>query len=140
MNEYIKELASIKSSNKEMREFGILIGGILIFLAVYMFFKKSEYYLYAAIPGIVLIACGWLVPKLLFWPQKLWMGAAITIGWVMGRVLLSILYLGLLTPISFILKLKKVKLLHLTPDPTEKSYWIIKQNAESDPRRSEKQF
>lgn len=141
MNDHLKDLKSIQSGRKQLREFGLLIGGLAFFYGSYLLLlkDKGQSYTFLSI-GAALIMLGILKPNFLLYPQKIWMGLAITIGWFMSRVILSLLYFGLLTPIALILKLKNIQLLTFKFDPTNDSYWTEKNVADSNYENCEKQY
>ena len=87
-----EEIKNIKTSNKDIRSFGITIGIILFIISVTLFYyDKSSYQIIAYIGG-GFIALGTIIPILLKPVYILWMTFAILLGWVMTRVILSIIF------------------------------------------------
>lgn len=94
-----------------------LIGGLLFWrgkdLAVY-FFGLAGFFL----------AGGLLFPGGLAPLEKWWMKLAMVLSAIMTRVILTLTYYLMITPIGFLLKLMGKDLLRLKIDPEAQSYWI----------------
>jgi hypothetical protein len=97
---------------KELRKFGIvvLIGLGLIGLVFQFAVKSSDmaYILYGA--GLVLGLPALTGTQIALPGYWLWMGIAFVMGHIMGRVLLSVVYFGLITPMGLIRRLVNDKL------------------------------
>ena len=94
-------------SNKRLREFGLLIGfgfplliGWLIPLLTGHGFRVWT--LWIGFPGLLI---GLNYPRLLYYPYKFWMKFGLTLGWVNSRVILGLVYMIVLLPISFVMRL-----------------------------------
>jgi multisubunit Na+/H+ antiporter MnhG subunit len=119
----IDEIRNIDSSRKALREFGLVVGGVLVlFGAVAMWRGKSLYpYLYAA--GGALIIFGAAAPAPLKPLHKAWMALAIVIGFFMSRLLLSVLFYGVMAPTGFLMRLFGKDVLDERMDRKKASYW-----------------
>ena len=94
-------------SNKQLREFGFLIGFAFPFIIglilpairghSFMFWT-----LWISFPSIFIAS---LKPSLLFYPYKIWMRLGYVLGWVNSRIILGAVYIIILLPISFIMKI-----------------------------------
>ena len=94
-------------SKKQLREFGLLIGfgfplliGWLIPVLTGHGFRVWT--LWIGFPGLLI---GLNCPRLLYYPYKFWMKLGLTLGWVNSRVILSLVYMIVLLPISFVMRL-----------------------------------
>ena len=89
-----EEIKNIKTSNKDIRSFGITIGIILFIIsAILFYYDKSSYEVIAYIGG-GFIGLGIIIPTLLKPIYILWMTFAVILGWVMTRVILSLVFIG----------------------------------------------
>ena len=109
---------------KALRKFGlvVIIGLGLIGLLFQFYLQKTTtaYALYAAAAILGLPALtGTAIALPGYW---LWMGIAFVMGNIMGRLLLSILFYGLITPMGFVKRLSNDKL-RIRRKPRE-SYWV----------------
>ena len=94
-------------SKKQLREFGFLIGfGFPIFIgwiipaiSGHLFRSWS---LYIGCPSLIL---GILKPSLLFYPYKAWMKLGHALGWINSRIILGLVFIIVVQPIAFIMKL-----------------------------------
>ncbi len=136
----IAEIKKIESSEKKLREFGFLIGGVLCALACLLMWRGRGSYRYFLIPGITLVIAGALSPRVLKPFQKAWMTLAILMNWVMTRVLLSVLFYLAITPIGLFMRLTGKDILNERLEPRKLSYWKIRPSNPHAPAEYEKQF
>ena len=119
-----EELKKIKSGKKELREFGITIGIVLILITLIalFFFKKPLNIKLLVIAGFF-AGFGVFFPIVLKPLQKIWMGFSIIIGFFMSRVILSMLFFLVLTPIGLIMRLFGKDILDQKLDKNADTYW-----------------
>jgi hypothetical protein len=64
------------------------------------------------------------------------MGLAFALGWIVSRILITILFYMVVTPVSFIAKIFGKKFLDLKFRDSNNSYWIIRSSdSETDYRK-----
>ena len=85
------------------------------------------------------LAVGILAPPVLRPVEMVWMKLAAVLGFVMTNVILTLVYLLILTPIGLVMRIMGKKFLNLRFDRGQKSYWI-RANAEGTADRPEKPF
>jgi len=118
------EFKEIKSGKKQLREFGLTIGIILVILGGIAVWRGKCVGAIFLTLGTVLIVLGLGAPEFLKIPQKLWMGLAVAIGFFMSRLILTILFYTVITPIGIIVKLLGKDVLNERIDKKAASYWI----------------
>ena len=118
-----EEFKHIKETEKDLRKFGLTVGGVLAIIAAVLFYFAKPSVVYFAIIGGILILLGFAFPQILKHLNKIWMGMAIVLGFVMSRVILTILYYLVLTPIAFLARLFGKKFMELKYDKSSKTYW-----------------
>lgn len=90
-----------KATRKELRQFGLLVGGIFAVIGVWPFVFRSEpARLWAVMLGGSLIVLGAIMPRVLAPIHKRWMWVGHVLGWIQTRILLSVVFYGLVTPIG----------------------------------------
>ena len=98
-------MSARKPQNRE-RSFGISVGAVLCLIAIALVWRgrvtRGE--IVGGI-GAVLLVLGYLRPALLKYPSDAWWAFAGVLGWVNARVLLSLLFFLLLTPVSLVWRL-----------------------------------
>ena len=118
-----EEFKEIKSGKKELREFGLTIGVILVILGGVAVWRGKSAYPYLLGTGMALIVLGLIKPEILKIPQKIWMAVAVIIGFFMSRVILSVLFYAVITPIGFLTKIFGKDILDQRIDRHASSYW-----------------
>ena len=96
-------------SKKQLREFGfliglgfpILIGWILPTITGHGF---RAWTLWVGIPGLIL---GLTIPRFLYYPYKAWMALGHALGWVNSHLILGLVFILVLQPIAYIMRLFK---------------------------------
>lgn len=88
------------------RSFGLSVGGVLLLLAAYLFWRgrvlPAEV---AAGTGAVLVVLGLVKPALLEWPSAVWWKFALVLGYINARVILTVIFFVVLTPIALLWRL-----------------------------------
>ena len=119
----IEELKNIKSEKKDLRNFGITIGLILLVIAGYLFFKEKESFQMFITIGFTLLFISFIIPVVFKPVFLIWMSFATILGWFMTHVILSLLYYTIITPIGVISRLFGKQFLELKWDQSKESYW-----------------
>ena len=133
-----EEFQNIKESKKDLRKFGLMVGGVLLLIAALLFYFEKPSAIYFLIIGGFLLLAGFIVPQILKPINKIWMGLAIVLGFFMSRLILLVLFYLALTPISIIAKLVRKKFIILKCDKSANTYWekrIINQKKQIDYER-----
>ena len=94
-------------SKKQLREFGLLIGfgfPILIGWLLPSLFRHDfrVWTLWIGVPGLIF---GLTSPRLLKYPYKCWMALGHTFGWVNSHIILGLVFVFVLQPIAYIMRL-----------------------------------
>jgi len=135
-----EEIENIKSGKKELRQFGFVIGGILFIIGVYLLYKGKPAYPVLLSLGFLIIILGLALPKILLPFQKVWMILAVVLGFIMTRVILSILFYFIITPIGFLAKVFGKPFLDLKFHDSKNSYWNIREKKDYEKIDTERQF
>ncbi|MCC2641092.1 MAG: conserved rane protein of unknown function [Nitrospira sp.] len=94
------------NEKKELRNFGLIVGGVFCLIAVWPAFRHGEAIrFWALVPGSLLIALGLLMPMTLGPIFRVWMKIGHVMGWINTRIILGILYFGLITPMGMVMRL-----------------------------------
>ncbi len=134
------EILEIKSDKKQLREFGIVMGVFFGIIAGLLLWKgRPAFPLWAGI-SVFFFVMGLTFPMHLKPLQKIWMALAVFIGWFMSRIILSVLFFLILTPISLIARATGKKFLDTQFRKNESSYWIDRSMENHPKERYEKQF
>ncbi len=92
-----------KSPKNPERSFGLSVGVVLMLIAAFLVWRGRIFN--AEIlggVGFVLVALGLTQPKLLKWPSLVWWKFAMALGYINARVILSVAFLLVLTPLGLL--------------------------------------
>ena len=118
-----EEFKLIKESKKDLRKFGLTVGSVLVIIAGLLFWFEKPSAIYFTIVGAILILTGLIYPAILKPFNKVWIGLAIVLGFIMSRVILTIFFYLILTPISLLAKLFRKKFMDLKYDKSAETHW-----------------
>ena len=124
----IDELKNIKLANKDFKSFGFIIGIILSLFGLFLFYKQIDYFIYFVSVGSTFLTLGLIAPKILKPIYVVWMTLAVVIGWIMTRLILSVLFYSVITGIAILTRIIGKDFLNLKIKNKE-SYW---NNRDSD--------
>lgn len=130
-----------KKAFRAEREFGLVVGGILVLLGgCWLYRGKFITAAYVTLPlGTLLILLGLLWPRALVLPNRAWMLLAEGLSFVTTRIILGLVFFLLITPIGVVKRLSGW-------DPLSRrgarsaSYWKPYSERQRDPRHYEKMF
>lgn len=124
----------------ELRKFGLTVGAAFLVLGTLSWWRGHE------LPprvlwgmGAALVVPALVAPDLLGPVQRGWMAAAMFLGHVNTRIILSLLFYTVITPIGFVVRLFRDPLDRSLDRPGD-SRWIPRTVEPVDPARYERQF
>ncbi|MFQ5601694.1 MAG: SxtJ family membrane protein [bacterium] len=142
ITEIFEEINKLQQDKKALRKFGLTMAPAFFVLGLLIFFLGSKpekaFWLWGI--AVIFLTSGLIAPKILKGIYKIWMGLALLIGWVMSRVILSLLYYLAITPIAFFMRLIGKDLLDQKIDKNISSYWTVRENQEINIQKYEKLF
>lgn len=130
-----------KRSYRAEREFGLIVGGVLLILSVWWLYRGK----FAGVSQItlpvsgVLVLLGLVFPKALVWPNRAWLAFAEVLSFITTRIILAFVFFGIVTPIGFIKRLFGWDPLHRRA-PVSDSYWRPYSERQRNPRHYEKMY
>lgn len=136
----LEDIKKIKSTKKELREFGLIVGAVFGMLATLFLWRGKSFYLYFYIISMFLVLFGLIVPVLLKPMQKIWMTFAVIIGFFVTRIILGILFYFVITPVGIIMKISGKDILDINFNDKSDSYWIKRNNKNLNKESYEKQY
>ena len=136
----IDDIKNIKETKKDLKKFGLTVGIVLLILAILLLWFNKPTYPYFGGIGLFLVLSALLFPIILKPLNKIWMILAIILGWIMTRVILTILFYLVLTPVGFIAKLFRKDFLDLGFNKNADTYWIKRESKKKEAIDYERQF
>jgi hypothetical protein len=134
------EIKQLKTGTRELRKFGLLVGGVFALLGVILLLRHRATAPYFLIAGALLILPGLIVPRGLKSIYIAWMSLAIVLGFVVSGVLLILFFFLVITPIGLVARCLGNDFLNLKLDRPAASYWIPRERKPKNPPEYERQF
>lgn len=136
----LEEIKNIKETDKDVRKFGLTIGIVLMLIGgILLYYDRVSYY-YFWLAALFLLIPAAVSPSILRPLNKVWMILAILLGWFMTRVILSILFYLILTPIGLIGKILGKEFLDIKWKKKSDSYWLKREKKSPEKIDYERQF
>ena len=134
------DIKQLQTGNRELRKFGLLVGGVFATFGVVVLLRHKAHYPYFLWPGGVLFALGAIFPRALKYVYLAWMSVAFVLGFVISHVILGLFFFLVITPIGLVARLVGKDFLSLHLDRKGTSYWIPRDKRVKTAAEYEKQF
>jgi len=119
------EIRKIKSDKKALREFGLVMAAFFAIIGLIAMFRGRAHYAHLlSAAGLFGLAAA-LLPRLLLPLQKAWMAFSIVIGFFMSRIIMMVLFYGVMTPMGLAMRIFGKDVLDQRIDKDKASYWHI---------------
>ena len=87
------------------RSFGLGVGGVCIGLSALFWWRGSRTIgLVLLVTGTLLVGFGFLAPMMLRVPNRVWWRVAQAVGWVNTRILLTLFFAVVVTPVGVVMR------------------------------------
>lgn len=118
---------------KQLRQFGWMMGGVFFIISFWpLVFRGEGIRIWACIIAGIFVLLGTAFPQGLKPVYRAWMFFGEKMGWLNSRILLGLLFYGMLTPMAFIMTLLGKRPLQLQLDPKAETYRVLKEARASD--------
>jgi hypothetical protein len=134
------EIKQLKTGGRELRKFGLLVGGVFALIGVILLLRHRPAAPYSLIAGALLIVPGLIVPRGLKHVYIVWMSLAIVLGFVVSGILLILFFFLVITPIGLVARCLGNDFLNLKLDRAAASYWMPRERKPKNPAEYERQF
>jgi Saxitoxin biosynthesis operon protein SxtJ len=127
-------------SPASLRRFGLTVGGVFLLLAgISRWRGHSVAPMVLAGAGVFLVVPGLVLPTVLGPVRRVWMRGAVVLGDINARIILTVLYYLVISPIGFVMRRVRDPLDRKMNDGRT-SQWIKRQPVAVDRARYEQQF
>jgi hypothetical protein len=137
---FLTEVKSLKPNPRDLRKFGLTVGGVFALLGAWFLFRHKPYAWPCLVPGLLLILFGLAAPSSLRTIYFAWMTLGMALGMVVTTVLLTLLFYLVVTPIGLIAKLAGKDFLSIKLNKASPSYWVPKESRVKTRPDYEKQY
>lgn len=123
------------------RSFGVSVGTVTGLLAAWMLWHGRV--VHAVILGgcaVPLVTLGLLRPSWLRWPSAVWWRLARALGWINERILLSVVFVAIVTPVGLVMRLTGWDPMRRRHRGRSGSGWIPSPERLRDPKHFERMY
>ena len=111
-----------------LRQFGLMVGGVFLLIGLWPFVWRQEpVRIWAVMPGSILAAAGLVAPGLLKHVHQGWMFIGHVMGWINTRIILGLLFYGIVTPMGIVMKVAGRDPMRRAFEPDAQTYRVIRQ-------------
>ena len=138
------EVAALDVSRRSLLRFGVVVGGVFLAIAGVAAWRAG------GVPGPVaqgfgvvgaaLVLVGLAAPQALAPVFRVWMTAAVAMGFVMTRVILTAAFVLVFAPIGLLFRVLRRDVLAQRPDAAATSYWIRRDDGPAAKERLERMY
>jgi len=116
-----------KTDTAQLRKFGLLVGGIFCAIGLWpAVIRGAGPRSWALGAAVLLLVPALLAPRVLTPVYRIWMTVGEALGWINTRILLGVVFYGLITPMGLIRRLRTEDPMHRRHDPGAESYRVPK--------------
>lgn len=134
-----EESQKLDRSPGALRRFGYMVGSVILFLGCFLLWRQRGAGWPLISIGTVLVLAAGMVPSILKWVYAPWMIGALALGWVVTRILLTLVFFLVVTPVGLLQRLFGKRVIEVAFRTDAASYWQAR-TASPTPEDYEKQF
>lgn len=123
MNWIKQKWNKISAEPKTIRNFGLILSGILFVLGILAFLRKHNQYWFEWPLSIGVLVITLAAPRVLSYIYRAWMLVAEGISWVLLRVILGVFFYLVLSPVGLLMRVFGRDILDEKIDRETLSYW-----------------
>ena len=106
------------------RSFGIVFFIVFLLISLYPLLKGGNILIWSLIISLVFLILGLAKSKILFPFNRLWFKFGLSLGKLIGPIIMGIVYFLVVFPTFLLLKLFKRNYLNIKYDKNKSSYWV----------------
>jgi hypothetical protein len=113
---------------KQLRSFGLLVGGIFAIIGLWpLIWRGEDVRWWAMIATAILVLPAVVYPMSLKLIYRGWMAIGEVLGWINTRIILSIIFYGVFTPVALVMRLRGQDPMRRGWDPNLESYREVRE-------------
>jgi saxitoxin biosynthesis operon SxtJ-like protein len=136
----LQDIKKLKTGPHALRKFGLTVGGVFVAIGLLFLFRQKPSSPFLLWPGVALMIFGAIAPRVLKYPYIAWMSLALTLGFIMSYVILTLFFFVIVTPIALLARLLAKDFLDRRLDKQATTYWIRCETEAKAPASYERQF
>ncbi len=129
---------SPQPTTKDLRQFGIMVGGVFAVIGLWpVVFRSESPRLWAMILGSLLIVLGAIAPRSLKQVHGRWMKVGHVLGAINTKIILGIIYYLLITPMGLVMRLMGKDPMHRALTQGTDTYRVVRAPRPRDHMRNQ---
>jgi Saxitoxin biosynthesis operon protein SxtJ len=134
-----EEYQKLDQSSRALRRFGFVVGFVILSLGCVLLWRHRGAGWPMISTGAILLLAAGLAPLTLKWVHGPWMILALALGWIVTRILLTIVFFLVVVPVGLLQRLLGARAIEVAFKADGTSYWQAR-TARPIPEDYEKQF
>ncbi|WP_412069375.1 SxtJ family membrane protein [Rubrivirga sp. IMCC43871] len=136
------EVRALDPSRRALRRFGWTVGGVFVAIAGVVWWRSDLGPWVSGLGGLggALVILGTVAPGALRGVRRVWMALAFALGFVMTRVLLTVVFVAIVVPTGLTLRAFGRDPLTRRPDASAATYWVDRADGRPDRESLERFF
>lgn len=136
-----EEIKQLKTGPRDLRKFGLMVGGVLSLLGLWFLYRHKGHYPYFLYSGLLLAGLGLAAPGSLKQVYVGWMALAMLLGLIVSTTLLTVFFYLVVTPIGLAARCFGNDFLERRWDARATTYWLARDRSKPrQPADYERQF
>jgi hypothetical protein len=116
-----------QTATKDLRQFGLIVGGIFSVIGLWpMIVRNESPRFWSLVLGGTLVVLGLVVPQSLKQIHAGWMKIGHVLGTINTRIILGIIYYGLITPMGVVMRFMGKDAMHRVLVPDAATYRVVR--------------
>jgi polyferredoxin len=125
-----EEVRTLATGRTQLRKFGLTIGGVLVLLGTFWWWRGQTFGVVFIAIGAVLVFAGAIYPAGLRFVYIGWMSFALFLGAIVLTVLLTLFFYLIVTPTGLIARVFGKDFLTRKLERATQSYWIMRDRSQ----------
>lgn len=116
-----------QDKKKQLRHFGLIVGGIFAVIGLWpVLFRAQGPRLWALAFAVALVVPALMLPRSLTYVHRGWMAVGEALGWINTRIILSVIFYALVTPMGILMRRFGRDPMHRRFEPDATTYRVSK--------------
>ena len=108
------------------RGFAYVFAFVFTVIALWPLWRGGDVRVWALVIAAVILAIGFVAPKWLAWPNRIWFRFGMLLGTIVAPIVMLLVFVLVITPFGLVRQRIAKNPLAPKPDPQATSYWIAR--------------